>query len=1082
MTTRPPSDQAERRGVLSDWDHPVAVDASAGTGKTHLLLDRLTALLLERGVRLSRVAAITFTEKAAGELLARLRLRLEEAHRLLPDRRADIERALEDLEGSPIGTIHAFCAGVLREHALAAGLDPRFTALDGPAAATLEEETWDRWIRDIPPGGAIPRVLSLGWTPGQLRDLSGALLRQRASLRRPQAAPFPGGDEATDLLQKGVTLLGAWRKRCKTEEDGLLKRLNASLPRWEEALASPEGDRALRAAALEDLKIGSRTGSQAAWGKDALTEARAAFGALTAEWETFRGRVHHAALTSLLETLWGWVECHQEEKRRRGLVDFDDMLLLTRDLLVRDGAARDSLRGRWDALWVDEFQDTDPLQAEIVFRLCEKKGTFAEDWRNAVLEGGKLMVVGDPKQSIYRFRRADVETYHGVLEAVRAASGRGPYVLRENFRSSAAVMAFVHETFGTLFKDRPEGWAPPSAYREDGESEGLPAVTVLRLEQVGDERAEEKRSREAAAVAAHLKDLLARMEATVWDRALQARRKVRAGDIAILFKDLSNNEQPFEEALRAAGVPYQVVGGKRFYRRSEVIALSNLLGALDSPADEALVVAALRGPAFGVSDADLAAHRDAGGTFRFLEPQAASVPPALLPALALLRGLREDAAARPVAETLRALLTRTPLLAVTLAEPFGEQRAANLWKVAESAAALERSETLTLRSFALWLRRRRDEETIEAEAPNPAAGEERVALLTVHQAKGLEFPVVVVPNAESRPRSAPFLLRRSRGTLEVRARDVATLGYEATREEEEAALEAENLRLLYVAVTRAREALVFPWREGTEAKGFLGPLTGGWTWNEEDEGTVRTLPCGARLQVVRGATERPGRDVSAYRLAYDPEGVEGPEAGEWARRFEEAEAARRAADDARVKRPTQRTAHAAVEEAAGEPREDAARWSSSGDGLGFGRLVHLLLESRGVGDATADRAAAWAFALGLKKDRVEEAFRAAASLASSPLGARIRASKRAFHEMPLASLRGGETREGRIDLAFLEGDEWVLVDFKTDRDPDRLIAQYEEQARFYASLLADTTGKKVKETLLVFLRGDGSRPVEKKVH
>lgn len=1078
---RLPADQAARMGVLSQWDQPVAVDASAGTGKTRLLLDRLMALLLDRHVRLSRIAAITFTEKAAGELSSRLRRRLEQEWKARPVQRVELEKALEDLESCPIGTIHSFCTGLLREHSLSAGIDPRFTLLDAPSSDALADETWEVWLRGLKETPALSRALSLGMKPNSFHDLKNQLLRFRALLQKPQAISLPPETEADALLKQGLDLFKAWSPRCKDESDSLWKAIQKASTTWGRSIRLSGEDKVLSTASLDELKTGLKTGNKKNWGEAPLAEAREVLQSLGEDLEAFRGKVQDSVLTGLLVTLWGWVEQHQKEKRRRGLLDFDDLLILTRDLLAKDTSARETLRLRHDILMVDEFQDTDPLQAEIVFRLCETSGTFALDWRKASLRGGKLMVVGDPKQSIYRFRRADVEVYTEVLNAIQGASGREAFILSENFRSCPALMRWTHEVFGKIFQDRSEGWAEPSAYREENDREGtLAPVTALCLELPEKANAEEKRRIAASAVAGYLKGLLGEKGRWVWDRPTGEMRPLKAGDIAILFKDLSNNEEPYEEAFRALGVPHQVVGGKRFYRRAEIVALANLLTALDSPADEASVVAVLRGPVFGFTDGDLVSHQEAGGHFRYLEEQATSEPTAVFPAFELLRSLHEKTARRSVAESIRGFLAETPLLAVTLAEPYGEQRAANLWKVADQASALESSEALTFRAFAQWLRKRRDEETMEGEAPGPESTGDRVLLMTVHQAKGLEFPLVVVPNADVTPKPVSFLPHRVNGTVEVQKNDLRTKGFEAARDEENAALRAETLRLLYVATTRAQDALVFPWYPSMGEKDFLFPVVERWQWTKEDIGRVHKLPCGTEVNLVVPPDISEGRDPSAYRMAYDPSEIEGPEAFEWAEKFKARDAARREETLRHLKSVKRRTAH--EEDFEGEKpdvKEDSLRRgvsqneNTASSGIGFGRLVHRLLERSGCEETKVEHEAQWASSLGLPLAKVQEAFQAVASLESSDLGKRIRSAREVFRELPVTVNKNGETRDGRIDLAFLEDEQWVLVDYKTDHDPEQRLESYEAQVRFYADLLQEATSRKVKEAVLVFLSANG---------
>jgi ATP-dependent exoDNAse (exonuclease V) beta subunit len=365
---------------------------------------------------------------------------------------------------------------------------------------------------------------------------------------------------------------------------------------------------------------------------------------------------------------------------------------------------------------------------------------------------------------------------------------------------------------------------------------------------------------------------------------------------------------------------------------------------------------------------------------------------------------------------------------------------------------------------------------------------DRVLLMTVHQSKGLEYPLVVVPNADVKPKAGTFLPHRTRGTVEVSQGDLSTRGFEKAQEDEEAELRAENLRLLYVACTRAQDALVFPWQADTKEDGFLHPVVEGWDWEKDVDGTIRHLSCGTDLSVAEPSDDPGGRDPLAYRMAYDPSEVEGPEAEEWAGKFSARDEARREEVQRHLKTPRHRTAHEQdFEDARPLTRDDtpsrtASPWGhGSSDGFAFGRLVHRLLEWSGRPEVDRGTAGLWAKALGMSAKRAEEAFQAVQSWEASDLGKRLRASTQVFRELPVTLVREGESRDGRIDLAFLEDGKWVLVDYKTDRDMEERTEQYGTQLRFYAGLLEEATGRRVKEAWLVFVRPGGKPPVVQRV-
>ncbi|HJT23394.1 MAG TPA: UvrD-helicase domain-containing protein, partial [bacterium] len=372
-------------------------------------------------------------------------------------------------------------------------------------------------------------------------------------------------------------------------------------------------DFAFELANLKVPKVGNK-GAQGNWGKDRLAAIRQGFVKLAEDHEKAFAPFKEAVLLNLVHWVDGYLKEWETQKAQGGFLDFDDLLLKTRDLLRDHPEAREEMKRRLDYLFVDEFQDTDPLQVEIVFYLCEKAGKHQKDWKKVELEPGKLFLVGDPKQSIYRFRRADVAIYEETKKRILANGGKVE-VLTENFRTVGGLVEWVNGRFPSMFEGSGIHYYPLNANREKGKTEGtLPILWGLKVPELKSEKQSkaEYRQWEAEWAAAFLNDLL-KSDFTVSDpKPPFTKRRVRKGDIAILFRDLSNdNEEFWEEALRKRDLSYQIVGGKRFYNRPEIVALSTLLTCLSSPADEAATVAVLRGPLFGFSDEELFLHHAA---------------------------------------------------------------------------------------------------------------------------------------------------------------------------------------------------------------------------------------------------------------------------------------------------------------------------------------------------------------------------------------------------------------------------------------------------------------------------------------
>ena len=469
-----------------------------------------------------------------------------------------------------------------------------------------------------------------------------------------------------------------------------------------------------------------------------------------------------------------------------------------------DLAVRRALGERIRMLCVDEFQDTDPLQAEIVFFIAERGTPPAVDWRSVEV-GPSLFLVGDPRQSIYRFRRADLEVYGRCTERILASGGERIDVV-QSFRSRPAILDWVNATFASVFENPGSPrHVPLIAAAPSG---GPAAVWIIRGENFED--AADARRAEADAI---VRWLHAAVEAGIEVRDRQGTHALRWGDIALLFARTSGIEV-HEAALRAAGIPFQQEGGKLFFQRSEVRDVLAAIAAVDDPRDELALVAALRSRLGGATDVELWEHRVAHGSFDYMH-EAVGSP--LAPVLRVLRQLHLERHTRGLAGTITALLAATGARALHAAAPNGGAALSNLDTLQRFAAQFEAGRPAGFREFVRVLR------DFDREAPRlaewaPQEDEaDRVRLLTVHGAKGLEFPCVVLANlnAKGNVRSAPVVVDRGAERVEVRipSREVSgleTAGHAAAAVRERACGEDEEKRLLYVAATRARDYLVLP--------------------------------------------------------------------------------------------------------------------------------------------------------------------------------------------------------------------------------------------------------------------------------
>ncbi|HEV8309355.1 MAG TPA: UvrD-helicase domain-containing protein [Methylomirabilota bacterium] len=1041
-------DAEARKRAATDLDTSLLVEAPAGSGKTTLLVARILAWVRSGRARLPEIVAITFTEKAAADLRLRVREAIEGARAAAsPVERPTLDQALADLELAPIRTIHGFCGDLIRQRPVEARVDPGFAVADPLTTGLLLDETWERWLErtadEAPP--ALEEAVALGVSVQALRELGSALVAERDLL---EGLPAPVAETDALALNRAVRsglaeLLEAAPARARTRADTLVRHLEELVAWIRQTDALPEAEQITAVLTELPLRKPSRLGTQAAWGREPLARTRAELTELLDRVGEARARRLHNLAATLAGWLRGFVGAYRDRIRRLGLLDFHDLLAVTRDLLRERPDVRRDFQSRYRTILVDEFQDTDPLQLEIAFYLAEDPtGPPASRWDAVRLGQGRLFLVGDPKQSIYRFRRADIETYERAR--ARVAQQGEILALATNFRAGRNLLEAVNRLFEAQMQPPEDGayqpaYAPvrPAPTTPDGEG---PLLLDWPPEAAPPAGAESRRAREAEALAA----LLARAVTTgawpVRDR-VGGTRAARFGDIVCLFRTLGG-AAIYEDAFRAAGVPYRTVGGRHYYARSEVGWALAALTAIEDPYDPVALVAALRSPFFGAPDDAFLVHAAGGGAFSYLAPLPAGAHPALADAWTILRDLHARRTRESPAAVVEALYAETEVLATYALDPHGDQRVANLLRVLDTARALEAAGRPTFRALVRWLRAQDSGGYEESESPVAEEGDEVVRLMTVHAAKGLEFPVVILPDLEwDRVPATPRLVveRRPAGTglgvslgkvgdFPVETQNVTELMERETRRGE-----AEQLRLFYVATTRSRDHLVLPLLFGLTPRGFAAfcaPLLG-------DDGSPGTR----RVLVDPGAPP-----VPAPRSTPVPALIP-----------RQAWAAEREAALSRGRQPATAILH---------PGHRPTR----GEGARLGALVHAALALADLARPSAAAAIEAAAArLGEAGERVATARRLVELALASPPYQRAAGAPRALRELPVAAVVDGRLVEGVVDLVLETPDGVVAVEVK--------LAPADEAARdqlaAYCRALA-AAGLRVAEACLLVLGPDGA--------
>ena len=1089
---KPAPDQAQRDAAVAERRRNVLVDAGAGTGKTTILVERLVEMVAPRGsapaLAIGRIAAITFTRKAAGELRLRIRERLlEELASESPasPRARALRDALAGLDTAHVGTIHAFADRLLRLRPVEAGLSPSYDVAedDGP----LVRETFDVLLQAVEKGTLAaelhgdPAADLAGEATQTILDALDAGLR--AASRETEWHVYYGLDALVEgfIRQRDVppptaaaaqfdapafrAAVDEMLRYCKglpeSDAEGLrwLARAAHTLGRVRD---DPDTVALLAEVRRVDAaKPGDPTKERDFENHDAAFDVWNAWkgdkrkrrlrdGSLR---DDLRAPLDRWMATRLVRLFPVVVALYERVKARRKQLDQLDLLVKLRDLLAGKEEVRGEYQRMFEHVFVDEFQDTDPLQAEVVLYLCEREPR-ARSWKDVELQDGKLTLVGDPKQSIYRFRRADVAMYDGVRGVV-ARRDHLEAKLTANFRSVPPLIEWFNGRFARVLGVAPDGrpfdpatgtvFQQPLDPGREGERSAPVHVLAFDFAPGAPRKVDEYRELEGRALARYLRWLVESKECdvTVVDPVDGQPRRPRYGDIAVLAVSTWQLALLFPR-FDEEGIPYASRGGTLFLEdplhRQFLLGLRAVADGDDGVAEAAL----LRPPFFGVDLLDLVRERavkegDEPSDEEGLRAREART---------LVRELRRRRFDRPPGATARDLLERTAFGRAIALGPNGTQRLARLRELCLVLEQLAADEGLDYDAATARLRRWVDAPA-QLDAPHPV-GTETVQVLTVHQAKGLEFPVVVLWDGkglwEPRPESRAWRVNAESGGWMV---DLDGLGWEEPRglrirETERAYLDAERRRVIYVAATRARDLLVVP-KAGAVQPGrhvcgdllheapselvravepYIEGREPAWARRENEEAEAR--PDGERVQ-REVADWWSARSKEAARPRFRPTSVSG-----------EARAAAREGTDAAT--PTHK------------PRD--GRFG----GL-FGTTVHHAV-GLVLGGIPLEKAVARAVKLtGLPEHRDEvhaDVGRALDALESERLPRSLGLDLRV--EYPIAGAVHGELVVGYVDLVGASADRLAVVELKTDAAPngapERAYPEYVAQVRTYGELLA----------------------------
>jgi ATP-dependent helicase/nuclease subunit A len=1066
----------------------IVIEAGAGTGKTTAIVAEVLRLLLgDESLLPERIVLVTFTEKAAGEIadriheaLTELELRFDSGDEiawpigsstpLFSVAAADREAArracaaqLARIDSLRSQTIHAFCQSLLRQFPIEAGLDPQFTIVEGFERSLLYGEVYDAWIDDET---RVHPTAEARYDWEVLLEHVGYLFLIRNIIlplidRRDLLLDDTYDPGALDLVEHELLIAIERLRACEAESvSGICEylRTNPSPPRgsaidaWLTYLKPIAND--IRTNHLPKGKAG--------------TEFNASLRVLRAEEKATGNSVYdrlsaHRAALAMLRMTRRFLKFLEEEKRKRGVVDFDDLLLRTLSVLG-DESVVERVRGQFDFIFVDEFQDTDRIQAAIIERLArDRSGAFVE---------GKTVVVGDPKQSIYGFRRADPETYDAFTRKLLAADAE-PRIITDQYRSDPPLLAAVNAIFTELFADaafdpnvfRPAYHRLRAAKAVVAELPGNPASRITILDSTFADRAD-RFAAEAESIAAWIKS-----------RGDDLRR------YALLFRRTTKLDD-YLDVFDRRGLAYALPPTRLFLDRPAPVDLLAVLRAIAFPFDRGAEISAARTPYFALTDdeimrgvlevasAEAPPLTEASPLRETLQSEEGSNAPNIpndtyAQFKTTLNSLRTAANHLTVAQLIDLVVRTSSIEAVYAAAADGTRSLRHLEHLRGLAFGYDQRTGGSIRQFVDEITHRRGGEPDEMEPSLVDEASNAVRILTVHTAKGLEFDTVILPDLEFSVKSAELFLVENprslvlRGQVETLSSHYGRAGTMPLKEIGSLREEAETRRLFYVAVTRAKTEVVFVTNAKPRKEGFVKYVDqlfdlAAAPWPDEPGRVIKTLTIGSDdvpIAYERVATE--GGGVRTRRRLIDAQ--------------QEAELARLPAVEPSLPAPA---ASPDILTAA-----DVKIRRSSAQKRAAGIVLHRVLELWDGKLPVEPLLIAAAAEEGVDAATVTLVRRRLAKVAKSKTFLRIARAETLGRELPMIIDRDGSPVERRIDRFLREGENDLVVDYKSGQPSEsRLLADRDQVSR-YCSAMTAITGRPCKG-LLWYIDVDDDRVVD----
>jgi ATP-dependent helicase/nuclease subunit A len=1051
------ADKSAREKIIKDLDVNFFVEAGAGSGKTYCLVERMVNLIKKGKAKIENIAAVTFTRKAAAELKERFQIKLEDSKRKVTgiddNERKNIQEALLNLEQIYIGTIHSFCSKILRERPVEAGVDPGFEEIEEAKDYVYSREAWSDFIENSNDIGenALKIIEKYGIGINDLEETYQNFIKYPDVKIEAKETAEPDFSGTKAEISRFILYMKDMLPQKEPESgwDGLQSIIKKS-------------DSFIRSGYLDSERLFirllnemSRTPGivQKNWPKGNGKECRE-------KTENFQENTIKPALTSwqeymhkpLIEFIKKGADFYRDWRRNHSILNFEDLLTITSDLLRKNSEVRKYFKRKFTHILVDEFQDTDPLQAEIIFFLTGKD-TDETDWKKIKPEQGSMFLVGDPKQSIYRFRRADIDIYNIVRDKF---SGRDAGVLNlfSNFRSLPFMQDLVESVFEKILPETDD----------DYQAKYFPLSTTRKEEKAYDfgifENSIGKVSRDNKSEVAlsDAEKIAGWIESSVNESSMKLQRtddesrsglteKAQYSDFLILTKK-RKNLYLYARALEKKGIPYDISGGMIFNESPELGEILRLFKAIDDDKDPVALVAALRGMFFGISDESLYRYKKAGGIFSYYSqvPDGFSI---FEEAFTMIKEYKETVNRYEPVVAAEIILEKTGIIPLALSEEEGLSRAGNIYKAMELLKDFEDDGTETFYDLTRNMEEILTNQKIESMGLL-VSSKNSVRIMNLHRAKGLESPVVVLadPMGETQSIEPKYHISRAKrekalGYFPVIKKN-PKFGSEIIGippewyfkvEEEKKYEEAEKRRLEYVAVTRAKNILaVSTYREGSRVK----------SW----EFLYDYLKDAKKIESIVKISDKEIETIEISKSGWEKE-----KAG------------------INNNLMLLRIPSYSINKVTSEAKEDLIFSVNAGSkGAVWGSIVHKAVESacKGHSERLKLLSSKWIVEAGLDQSHVYELEVLIEKFKKSSLWERIMKSEQKFFETTFAYESSGNVLNGVIDLIFKENGRWIIADYKTDNfEADKARKEaYLRQLGLYKTYWESITNEEVAETIL----------------